>query len=461
MAQDPSVRYKAQMEQRNPNSRTNRRARANERRYGVEQSIPTFTIQHPVLQTAAQQAYMDALAASKDESHDMAQATSNRWSGAGWYGNPKPAPGGNEALGVESDPTQGGAGLDLSAFDTAQGSLEDTNTAAQHEIAKGLVDFLNRVTSNRDQYMQQTAQQGVQAQGDLNAVVQQNKQQGAPILADLKAQGVDPTNVGALIQGDQQALTSQGALDKNFRQQMGSMQEGAFSDARSAGNLVQQGAQAQRENNYAQSLAQIQQGRADARTQYEQQQAAQGATGDGEVTASRDENLGNYLAQWGPHANEVFSGLWDRFGHDPKAILKFARDTETNHPGYWKSVHLPHIFDMLGGIGSAYQDSKQTVARNGNLTQWAGVQVDSGVQPMFQQLLQANPGLRVNGGWRSAEHNAEVNGASHSHHLDGTAVDFGGTPAQMEAAANWARAHGAREVMIHNAGSGMHLHVAW
>lgn len=367
-----------------------------------------------------------------------------------------------ETMDGEGDLGGGGAGLDLSAFDTAEGSLNDTNTAAQHEIAKGLVDFLNRVTSGRDQYVQATAQQGQQAQGDLNAVLQQNQQQGAPILADLKAQGVDPANVGALIQGDQQALQSQGALDRQFRQQMGSLQEGGFADARSAGAMVEQGAQAQRENNYASSLASIQAGRASARSAYEAQEQQSGANDPGEFSSSAQENLDSYLNKWGPHAKSAFSLLWNESGGDPNKVLKKAQDLEKKYgAGYWEKQHLPQMYEFLTGAIGAFADTKGVAARNGNLTKWAGVQVDSGVQPMFDQLLKANPGLRVNGGWRSAEHNKEVNGVKNSHHLDGTAVDFGGSPRLMEQAAAWARAHGAREVKIHDAGSGKHLHVAW
>lgn len=48
-------------------------------------------------------------------------------------------------------------------------------------------------------------------------------------------------------------------------------------------------------------------------------------------------------------------------------------------------------------------------------------------------------GVRVNSGYRSPEHNAEVGGAPHSDHLTGNAIDFVGTPQQMRALYQWAQ----------------------
>lgn len=98
---------------------------------------------------------------------------------------------------------------------------------------------------------------------------------------------------------------------------------------------------------------------------------------------------------------------------------------------------------------------------SGDLTQYEGRGFDSGVVGKVQALHQAVPGLRLSGGHRTVERNREVNGSPTSYHLSGRAADFVGTQAEMQAGADWANANGAVEVLIHNAGSGTHLHVAF
>lgn len=71
-------------------------------------------------------------------------------------------------------------------------------------------------------------------------------------------------------------------------------------------------------------------------------------------------------------------------------------------------------------------------------------------------------GLKQTSGDRDAAHNKAVNGVANSYHLKpGWAADYTGTAQQMAAAAAWAHTRGAREVLIHNAGSGQHLHVVF
>lgn len=94
-----------------------------------------------------------------------------------------------------------------------------------------------------------------------------------------------------------------------------------------------------------------------------------------------------------------------------------------------------------------------------NLVDWGGRQVDRSLVPYAEKLQSF--GLRFSGGYRDPARNAAVNGVPGSHHLTGMAMDWSGTQAQMQQGAAWARANGAREVLIHNAGSGLHLHVAW
>lgn len=109
-----------------------------------------------------------------------------------------------------------------------------------------------------------------------------------------------------------------------------------------------------------------------------------------------------------------------------------------------------------GGVGAAPGPATPT----GDLVSWGGYQFDSGVVGYMQELS-SRFGLRVSSGYRSPEHNASVGGVPNSNHLTGRAGDFSGSSRQMQLGAAWARRNGAREVLIHNAGSGMHLHVAW
>jgi hypothetical protein len=98
---------------------------------------------------------------------------------------------------------------------------------------------------------------------------------------------------------------------------------------------------------------------------------------------------------------------------------------------------------------------------SGSLVSFGGFQYDSSVVPQLQGLLGAVDGLSLSSGYRDPARNAAVNGVPNSYHLTGRAADFSGSSAAMNAGAAWARAHGATEVLIHNAGSGLHLHVAW
>lgn len=102
----------------------------------------------------------------------------------------------------------------------------------------------------------------------------------------------------------------------------------------------------------------------------------------------------------------------------------------------------------------------------GGLVDFNGIKINRRLMPYAQALSGMN--LRPTSGWRDPEHNARVNGVQNSWHLRGAeaddehgAMDFAGSAGDMQRGAAWARANGAREVLIHNAGSGQHLHVAW
>jgi hypothetical protein len=100
------------------------------------------------------------------------------------------------------------------------------------------------------------------------------------------------------------------------------------------------------------------------------------------------------------------------------------------------------------------------VTPTGNLVTYAGRQFDSAVVDKIR-YIDENFALTVTSGYRTASQNAGAKGSNTSYHLSGRAGDFGGSRSEMDKAAAWATANGAKEVLIHNAGSGLHLHVAW
>lgn len=95
------------------------------------------------------------------------------------------------------------------------------------------------------------------------------------------------------------------------------------------------------------------------------------------------------------------------------------------------------------------------------LVDFGGKKLDGSVLSYANEISRRFPGLRFTSGYRDPNHNSRVNGVPTSWHLKGRAMDWAGSAREMADAAAWARANGAREVLIHNAGSGQHLHTAW
>lgn len=116
----------------------------------------------------------------------------------------------------------------------------------------------------------------------------------------------------------------------------------------------------------------------------------------------------------------------------------------------------------MDAFGSCVFESGFTSSASptGSLTTYAGYQFDSGIVNNVQYIADTF-NLRVSSGYRDPDRNRRVGGSPTSYHLTGRAADFVGTSADMNAAAAYARANGAREVLIHNAGSGVHLHIGW
>lgn len=77
------------------------------------------------------------------------------------------------------------------------------------------------------------------------------------------------------------------------------------------------------------------------------------------------------------------------------------------------------------------------------------------------RLMNERGPLVVTSAYRTVAHNTRVHGVPGSGHTLGVCTDLVGTRATMRSAAELARRLGARQVLIHDTGSGLHLHVDW
>lgn len=111
-----------------------------------------------------------------------------------------------------------------------------------------------------------------------------------------------------------------------------------------------------------------------------------------------------------------------------------------------------------GGKSAREQSDLVPDATSGRVS-YGGYEFDPEFVGYVKQLNDAVPGLRVASGYRDPERNRQVNGVQNSMHLSGKAVDFSGSARDMQNAAGMAQQLGLR-YLIHDAGSGMHLHVS-
>jgi hypothetical protein len=133
------------------------------------------------------------------------------------------------------------------------------------------------------------------------------------------------------------------------------------------------------------------------------------------------------------------------------------------------TLNAPRGAAQRPGSGPARPDARGHYMGDGHdhsggkgLVSFGGKMIASGLVNQARHLQ--GMGLRFTSGHRDHAHNRRVGGVPNSYHLRtgrSGALDFAGSARQMQAGAAWARANGAREVLIHNVGSGQHLHVAW
>lgn len=89
-----------------------------------------------------------------------------------------------------------------------------------------------------------------------------------------------------------------------------------------------------------------------------------------------------------------------------------------------------------------------------------GIRVSAGLVPQVEGIVKQF-GVKVNSGYRTAAHNAEVGGAPHSDHLSGGAVDFTGTQQQMKALYQWAQTQHFAYVEPWDQAGGNHVHISF
>jgi hypothetical protein len=129
-------------------------------------------------------------------------------------------------------------------------------------------------------------------------------------------------------------------------------------------------------------------------------------------------------------------------------------------------IHIPKI--NLGPIhlGDPRPGWEQFMAGINAMPGFPGGGTPGGTLAKAGQLA-SRFGLRITSGYRSPGHNAAVGGVEGSLHTHGSpsnpgAVDLVGSMGNMQRAEDYARSHfHPRELLIHNAGSGTHLHVGF
>ena len=120
-----------------------------------------------------------------------------------------------------------------------------------------------------------------------------------------------------------------------------------------------------------------------------------------------------------------------------------------------------------GGDPKGLYEQMQALVQS-NLGQMPGGGTFKGGTWKWANKIAGMFGLHTSSSYRTPQHNAAVGGVPGSLHTHGSlrnpgAIDMVGPVAQMNQAAAWARANipGIQEVLVHDAGSGLHLHLGF
>ena len=125
-------------------------------------------------------------------------------------------------------------------------------------------------------------------------------------------------------------------------------------------------------------------------------------------------------------------------------------DTSYSYPSDEQELDLSHILPVQDGLydSGLSHTNKRLLQQVTSLNSWA--------------YNKFGKDMVVSGGWRDEAYNAQVNGSPTSLHLQGQALDIdvsSFSPEERDEIVNKAQSMGITEVLYHDAGTGLHLHL--
>ena len=174
------------------------------------------------------------------------------------------------------------------------------------------------------------------------------------------------------------------------------------------------------------------------------------------AAAAGGQNGGQNGGGQGQTPQNPIGGPGERTGPRPVA----SRGAASSTGGF-----VQQAYSLGQAAGNAYaqaaiQAASAGASVGGGASQGAGIK--TGTWKLANEIA-SKFGLTITSSYRTPAHNRAVGGVEGSDHTHGSAANPGAfdfTP-PSEAAAAFARSLGAKQVLIHDAGSGMHLHVGF